>query len=579
MSKTVIMAGWDDAPHLSPETKAEYLAAVPPYMRDARTKGIPMLGSGAIYPVPEGDVLIDPIQLEPWWPRCFALDVGWNRTATIWGAHDLDTDVVYLDSEHYRALAEPSVHASSIRARGSWIPGVIDPAARGRSQADGQQLIKIYQDLGLLLSPADNAVEAGIYAMWERLSQGRLKVFRSCANWLAEFRLYRRNDKGQIVKVNDHLMDACLHGDTLVFTKNGKKKIKDLVGVDGYVLSREGVWARYTGARLTIKDSPLVRLFFDDGSEVVCTPDHPFLTLNGWIKAIDMNGLMCYNGISQRNTWEIPIWTRLLSATQFKNFLGNDITSVVNISKEKVLGFIDWCGQLITIGLIRLKDIASTISMVISQIIDSKILNLWINPTICHTTIQGILGGSLKTLWIRLHCGTPLKKVLNGTISIILNAQKTYIEKNIWNVLFVGNTIRHKLAHILNFARTIVNQHSAGKAVLTMKNVIAWFAAKTLLSINIIIRNHAQKNVVLNCLNVKEEGIGDVYCLTVPGLSSFCLANGAVVHNTRYLIMSGLKIAVLAPKAPEQTALRLNIRAQPLHQADYNPFSRERLRS
>jgi hypothetical protein len=62
--------------------------------------------------------------------------------------------------------------------------------------------------LGLLLAPAENAVEAGLYAVWERLSDGRLFVFNSLQNWLSEFRIYRRDEKGKIVKQNDHLMDA-----------------------------------------------------------------------------------------------------------------------------------------------------------------------------------------------------------------------------------------------------------------------------------------------------------------------------------------------------------------------------------
>ena len=55
---------------------------------------------------------------------------------------------------------------------------------------------------------AENAVEAGLYAVWERLSDGRLFVFNSLQNWLSEFRIYRRDEKGKIVKQNDHLMDA-----------------------------------------------------------------------------------------------------------------------------------------------------------------------------------------------------------------------------------------------------------------------------------------------------------------------------------------------------------------------------------
>lgn len=111
-------------------------------------------------------------------------------------------------SEHYRGQAEPILHAQSIQARGTWIPGAIDPASRGRGQADGKQLLQAYVDLGLHLHTANNAVEAGIYLVWMMLSTGNLKVFKSCQNWLSEYRLYRRDEKGHIVKQNDHLMDA-----------------------------------------------------------------------------------------------------------------------------------------------------------------------------------------------------------------------------------------------------------------------------------------------------------------------------------------------------------------------------------
>lgn len=202
------MAGWSDVPHLSEQAKRELLDATPPHLRDARSKGIPTLGSGAIYPVPEDDFLVDPFDIPLWWPKAYALDVGWNRTAATWGAVDLQTDTIYLYSEYYRGQAEPEIHAGAIKARGEWIKGVIDPAARGRSQVDGKRLIVEYQKLGLNISPADNAVEAGLYAVWSRLSAGRLKVFRTLSNWQAERRLYRRDENGKIVKENDHLMDT-----------------------------------------------------------------------------------------------------------------------------------------------------------------------------------------------------------------------------------------------------------------------------------------------------------------------------------------------------------------------------------
>jgi hypothetical protein len=211
-TRAVVMATWDDAPHLTEEMKTAMLAAYPPFQRDARSKGIPQLGAGAIYPVPESEITCDPFEIPPHWPRCYAMDVGWNRTAVIWLALDRDTGTVYGYSEHYRGQAEPSVHATAIKARGAWIPGVIDPAARGRSQRDGEQLLQDYTDLGLKLTPAKNTVEAGIYSVWERLSGGRLKIFKTLQSWLAEYRLYRRDENGKIVKANDHLMDGTRYG-------------------------------------------------------------------------------------------------------------------------------------------------------------------------------------------------------------------------------------------------------------------------------------------------------------------------------------------------------------------------------
>ena len=206
--KFVVQATWDDVPHLTPEAKAELLASIPPYQREARSKGVPQLGSGAIYQVPESDIVVADFAIPDHFPRVFGLDVGWNRTAAVWGARDNDSGVIYLYSEHYMGQQQPILHAQAIKGRGAWIPGVIDPAARGRSQMDGQALINIYRECGLHLVDADNSVEAGIYQVWQLMSAGKLKVFRSLGNWLSEFRLYQRDKDGKIVKQNDHLMDA-----------------------------------------------------------------------------------------------------------------------------------------------------------------------------------------------------------------------------------------------------------------------------------------------------------------------------------------------------------------------------------
>ena len=208
LGKYVVMASWDDVPHLSETDKSILFASIPPYQRDARTRGIPQLGSGAIYPVPESEYLVDPFEIPKHWPKSYGMDVGFHRTACIWLARDPDTKVVYLYHEYYKGESEPSIHAVGIKAPGKWIPGIIDTAARGRSQIDGQSLMDMYKDLGLNLKDANKAVETGLYTVWEMLSTGQIKVFSNLLNFMNEIRLYRRDEKGHIVKSNDHLMDS-----------------------------------------------------------------------------------------------------------------------------------------------------------------------------------------------------------------------------------------------------------------------------------------------------------------------------------------------------------------------------------
>ena len=208
-SKYLVCAGWNDGPHLDEEDMKELLESTPLYLQDARSKGIPSMGSGAIYPYERKDVeYIPDFEIPPHWPRGYALDVGWKRTAALWGAWDRDSDVVYIWSEHYRANAEPPIHADAIRARGHWIPGLIDPAARGRSQEDGYRIMDSYVRLGLVLDKANNAREAGLLEVQQRLTSGRLKIAKNLPNFWFEYGLYRRDEKGIIIKENDHLMDA-----------------------------------------------------------------------------------------------------------------------------------------------------------------------------------------------------------------------------------------------------------------------------------------------------------------------------------------------------------------------------------
>lgn len=203
---------WDDVPHLSEEQKKVLLAAYTPQERECRSKGIPYLGKGKIYQTLEDSFIIKPIELPRHWPRVYGMDVGYSHpTAVVWGAWDRESDVLYLYSEYKASEALPSAHANAILARGRWIPGIIDSSSSATSATDGKRLIDVYERFGLNLKfvkKGQGSVEEGILEISDRLESGRIKVFDTLVGWLEEYRVYRRDDNGKVVKKNDDLMDA-----------------------------------------------------------------------------------------------------------------------------------------------------------------------------------------------------------------------------------------------------------------------------------------------------------------------------------------------------------------------------------
>lgn len=208
--KALIICGSKDVPHKTPD--AGNWSALE---REARIHGLPSVGSGKVYQVPESEFVIDPILIPKWWPRFYGADFGFGSeaagsgTGVAWFAFDRDTDVLYLYSEYMRAEQPPAVHAEAIKSRGSWIPGVGDYAG---SNLEGEKTLEIYRRYGLDIEPADKSVGSGIQEVTERLTQGRLKVFSTCKQWLTEYRMYSFDERNRIVKKRDHLMDATRYG-------------------------------------------------------------------------------------------------------------------------------------------------------------------------------------------------------------------------------------------------------------------------------------------------------------------------------------------------------------------------------
>lgn len=209
-------ATWDDAPHLDDEIKAEILAALPPHERDMRSKGVPVLGSGLVFPIDENQIKRSAFAIPEHWSKICALDFGYDHpTAAVWIAHDRDKDVAYVYDVYRKSAETPIVHSAAIKARGDWIPVIWPHDGAQHDKGSGKPLAEIYRRQGVNMMPkhfenpeGGQGVEPGLMEMLQRFQTQRLLVFDHLNDFFEEMRMYHRKN-GKVVKERDDIMSAC----------------------------------------------------------------------------------------------------------------------------------------------------------------------------------------------------------------------------------------------------------------------------------------------------------------------------------------------------------------------------------
>lgn len=205
-----------DVEHYSDEQKTQIINAYPPHEREARALGIPMLGSGRIFPIAE-EVLREPplFAIPKNWKQIIGMDFGWDHpTAAVRFAYDEENDCIHVISAYRQSEATPLIHAAAIKPWGEWVP-VAWPHDALQHDKSGDQYRKLYADHGLSMlsehaSYADkrgNGVEEGLMDLLQRMQTGRFKIDQTLSQWWEEFRMYHRKD-GKVVKERDDLMSA-----------------------------------------------------------------------------------------------------------------------------------------------------------------------------------------------------------------------------------------------------------------------------------------------------------------------------------------------------------------------------------
>ena len=221
-SQFFMQKGWDDAPHLTEETKQGLLSQFPEHQRDMRTKGEPMLGHGRIYDIADEFVICDPFEIPNHFDVINGMDFGWDHPqAFVQLAIDRDNDIYYVIH---------SWKASRLSANDAWgavkdwvrqfpVAWPHDGLMHEKGRDDVAQQKDHYKNAGFNMLPematwpqGGNSVENGIYELLDRARKGKLKIFRGQSDFMNEWRQYHRDPKGKIVKAHDDLLDGLRYG-------------------------------------------------------------------------------------------------------------------------------------------------------------------------------------------------------------------------------------------------------------------------------------------------------------------------------------------------------------------------------
>jgi phage terminase large subunit-like protein len=202
--------------HYTPKEAAQRIASYPEHEREARRRGKPMLGEGAIYQIADSRIEEDALDRIPsHWPQINGLDFGWSHPfAAVNLVWDRDADVVHL-TKTYRVRKEtPPIHVAAVKPWGDWIRCAWPHDGMQTQKGDGVPLADTYRKAGLKMLPTHATfhtggfhVEPGIIELLTRMKTGKFKVARHLKDWFAEKNSYHRKD-GKIVKEQDDLLDA-----------------------------------------------------------------------------------------------------------------------------------------------------------------------------------------------------------------------------------------------------------------------------------------------------------------------------------------------------------------------------------
>lgn len=209
-------ATWDDAKHLTEETKETLLAMYPSWQRDMRTKGLPLLGTGLIFDMDIELCKIKRFECPDHWLVINGMDFGWD--------HPQSHVQLWVDPDDWCVYVAHAMKASKIQPYEAWervkswstdVPSAWPADGFQTEKGTGKTQKSYYEEAGWDMC-AEHAtwpdggvsVEQSLIELYKLIKLGQFKIFDHLSDVFDEFMQYHRDEKGQIVKVKDDIISA-----------------------------------------------------------------------------------------------------------------------------------------------------------------------------------------------------------------------------------------------------------------------------------------------------------------------------------------------------------------------------------
>jgi hypothetical protein len=221
-----MQATWEDAPHITPERRAELIAEMLPMEVEMRSRGEPLVGDSMIFPISDNDLMIDPFEIPKHWPMIIGIDFGGDHPfAVVKMAFDPSGEkkkayVIDVTKIRRQTIAQES---SIVKGMGGDIIPVAWPHDGNKlDKQSGKPMADLYRKEGVKMldncfsNPSEpfkeentggQGVEVGLKRMYFAMTEGRVKVFKHNMEWFKEKGSYHKKD-GDVVRLNDDLMSA-----------------------------------------------------------------------------------------------------------------------------------------------------------------------------------------------------------------------------------------------------------------------------------------------------------------------------------------------------------------------------------